>query len=323
VSHGEVLLELVDLEKSYFLGAEEIPVLKKINLVIRRGEFIAIMGTSGSGKSTLMNILGFLDRPTRGLYKLKGKDVTDLTDEDEAMIRNREIGFIFQTFNLLAQYSVFDNVGLPLMYRDDEVDEAAVLKAIDIVGLGHRHHHKPMEISGGQRQRVAIARALVTEPTILLADEPTGNLDSRTSVEIMTLFTELHKRGSTIILVTHEPDIAAFSERIIFIKDGVVQEDAASSQSTTQKGHAGLGVKKGLVAPHAPGSAPTDSSPSDLLKPPAPPGAPADSAGGDLLRPPAPPSIDEKLQIARVKHGVPSTPGAPGKKHGQHKKKSH
>ncbi|MBI4976021.1 MAG: ABC transporter ATP-binding protein [Spirochaetes bacterium] len=220
-----VLIELVDLEKAYFLGAEEVPVLKKINLTIHEGEFIAIMGTSGSGKSTLMNVLGFLDRPTRGKYLLKGSDVSNLTDEDEARIRNREIGFIFQTFNLLSQYTSYENVALPLMYRDEEVDHGRVMRAVETVGLTHRIHHKPSEISGGQRQRVAIARALVTDPAILLADEPTGNLDSKTSIEIMELFLNLHKTGATIILVTHEPDIAHYSERIIHIKDGEIHED--------------------------------------------------------------------------------------------------
>jgi len=219
------LVELRDLEKAYYLGEEEILVLKKIQLEIHAGEFMSIMGTSGSGKSTLMNIIGFLDRPTRGTYLLKGQDVTDLTDDDEAHIRNREIGFVYQNFNLLPRCSAYENVALPLFYRPEkeENEKEQVMHALNIVGLADRARHKPNEMSGGQRQRVAIARALVSSPSILLADEPTGALDSRTSSEIMELFTRLHGEGCTIIIVTHESEIAEKTRRIVHIRDGKIE----------------------------------------------------------------------------------------------------
>jgi putative ABC transport system ATP-binding protein len=217
------------LQKVYFLPGLEVPVLHGIDLVIRPGEFAAIMGASGSGKSTLMNIIGFLDRPTSGSYLFKGEDVTALDDDGESRIRNREIGFIYQNFNLLPRCTAFENVALPLFYRDDVADErAAVARALEVVGLTDRGHHKPNELSGGQRQRVAIARALVGNPAILLADEPTGALDSRTGQEIMELFRDLHARGCTIIMVTHDPHVAAHCERIIEIKDGYITSDSSA-----------------------------------------------------------------------------------------------
>lgn len=221
---SDSLVQVIDLEKAYYLGDEEILVLKKVNLDVMRGDFMSIMGTSGSGKSTLMNIIGFLDRPTRGTYLLKGKDVTDLTDDEEAHIRNREIGFVYQNFNLLPRCSAYENVALPLFYREKSSDEHdQVMHALEIVGLADRARHKPNEMSGGQRQRVAIARALVTRPAILLADEPTGALDTRTSAEIMELFARLHQDGCTIIVVTHEPEVAEKTRRIIHIRDGKIE----------------------------------------------------------------------------------------------------
>ncbi|WP_269844963.1 ABC transporter ATP-binding protein [Tichowtungia aerotolerans] len=221
---SDSLVQVIDLEKAYYLGDEEILVLKKVNLDVMRGDFMSIMGTSGSGKSTLMNIIGFLDRPTRGTYLLKGRDVTDLTDDEEAHIRNREIGFVYQNFNLLPRCSAYENVALPLFYREKSSDEHdQVMHALEIVGLADRARHKPNEMSGGQRQRVAIARALVTRPAILLADEPTGALDTRTSAEIMELFARLHQDGCTIIVVTHEPEVAEKTRRIIHIRDGKIE----------------------------------------------------------------------------------------------------
>lgn len=224
----ETLVDFRNLEKSYFLVHEEIPVLKGINLAIRTGEYTAIMGASGSGKSTLMNIIGFLDRPTRGHYFFKEKDVTFLNDDDESGIRNQEIGFVYQNFNLLPRCTAYENVAMPLFYRDEPGDvDAAVMEALRVVGLTDRRHHRPNELSGGQRQRVAIARAIVTNPSILLADEPTGALDSKTGVEIMELFRGLHQRGCTIIMVTHDSKIANHSERVIHIQDGEILHDKA------------------------------------------------------------------------------------------------
>jgi putative ABC transport system ATP-binding protein len=223
------LVTFAGLRKVYYLPGLEVPVLHGIDLVIRPGEFAAIMGASGSGKSTLMNIIGFLDRPTSGSYLFKGEDVTALDDDGESRIRNREIGFIYQNFNLLPRCTAFENVALPLFYRDDVEDEhAAVTHALEIVSLSDRGHHKPNELSGGQRQRVAIARALVGNPAILLADEPTGALDSKTGQEIMELFHALHGRGCTIIMVTHDPHVASHCKRIIEIKDGVITSDSSA-----------------------------------------------------------------------------------------------
>ncbi|TSA35762.1 MAG: ABC transporter ATP-binding protein [Verrucomicrobiaceae bacterium] len=221
------LVTFTGLKKVYHLPGLEVPVLHGIDLTIRAGEFTAIMGASGSGKSTLMNIIGFLDRPSEGAYHFKGEDVTALDDDGESRIRNREIGFIYQNFNLLPRCTAFENIALPLFYRDDVEDErAAVTHALEIVGLSDRGHHKPNELSGGQRQRVAIARALVGNPAILLADEPTGALDSKTGQEIMDLFRALHGRGCTIIMVTHDRQVASHCKRIIEIKDGRITSDS-------------------------------------------------------------------------------------------------
>ncbi len=216
-----------EIKKEYVMGAETIRALKSISIQINRGEYVAFMGPSGSGKSTLMNIIGCLDTPTAGQYVLNGKDVSDLTENELAEIRNKEIGFVFQTFNLLPRASSLENVSLPLVYAGygkEERDEKA-LATLAGVGLAERAYHKPNELSGGQRQRVAIARALVNDPSIILADEPTGNLDSKTSYSIMDLFAELHDKGNTIIMVTHEEDIAEYAHRIIRLRDGLIESD--------------------------------------------------------------------------------------------------
>lgn len=216
-----------DIRRYYYLGDETVKALSGIYLSIKKGEYVAIMGPSGSGKSTLMNITGCLDTPTHGTYILNGHDVSKLSDDRLAAIRNKEIGFVFQTFNLLNQYSAIENVMLPLIYagvsRHDRLLRAE--QAMKNVGLEKRMHHKPNEMSGGQRQRVAIARALINNPAIILADEPTGNLDSKTSVEIMRLFEDIHKLGNTIVLVTHEEDIAQHAHRIVRILDGKIEFD--------------------------------------------------------------------------------------------------
>ena len=219
-----------DLWKTYEMGAEEVHALRGVNLRIERNEYVAIMGPSGSGKSTLMNLIGCLDSPSEGEYWLNGHRVSELGDDELARIRNREIGFVFQTFNLLPRASALQNVELPLIYGGTSAKERrkAAGEALQRVGLGDRMTHRPNELSGGQRQRVAIARALVNEPAILLADEPTGNLDSKTSEEILTLFEQLYKDGQTIILVTHEHDIAAHARRQIHLKDGMVERDVAT-----------------------------------------------------------------------------------------------
>jgi putative ABC transport system ATP-binding protein len=226
------LLELKNIGKRYLIGSVEVNALRKIDLVIEKGEYVALMGPSGSGKSTLMNIVGCLDTPSQGEYFLNGKEVSKMTDNELAGIRNKEIGFIFQTYNLIPRSDAIDNVALPLVYSGIKKEERlrrANQKLLD-VGLGDRINHKPNELSGGQRQRVAVARALVNNPSIILADEPTGNLDSKTSIEIMNLFNEIHKQGNTIIIVTHEEEIAQHALRIVRIKDGMIESDRMSGE---------------------------------------------------------------------------------------------
>jgi putative ABC transport system ATP-binding protein len=222
------LIETRDLWKTYVMGDEEIHALRGVSIAIERGEYVAIMGPSGSGKSTLMNLIGCLDTPTKGSYLLNEKEVESMNDDELARIRNEEIGFVFQTFNLLPRATALHNVELPLVYAgvSSKVRQERARQALEKVELTTRASHRPNELSGGQRQRVAIARALVNNPSILLADEPTGNLDSKTGTEIMGVFARLHEGGNTIILVTHEPDIAAYAHRVISIRDGQVEKDA-------------------------------------------------------------------------------------------------
>lgn len=222
-----MLIEIKNLQKNYLMGEIEVTALKEVDIQIRKNEYVAIMGPSGSGKSTLMNILGCLDTPTTGEYLFNNVDVSTLTDDELSAMRNREIGFIFQTFNLLPKMSSLHNVELPLMYGGVDKNERKerAERALKRVGLAERMHHKPSELSGGQRQRVAVARALVTNPGILLADEPTGALDSKTGDEIMALFDELHNEGNTIIVITHEKEIAEYAHRTIFLKDGMIFSD--------------------------------------------------------------------------------------------------
>ena len=228
-----VVIRTYDLWKTYIMGDQEINAVSGVDITIMRGEYVAIMGPSGSGKSTLMNLIGCLDSPTKGLYYLNGKLASDMEDDELARIRNKEIGFVFQTFNLLARASALHNVELPLIYAglssSDRLSRAKqAMKAVD---LEQRMDHKPNELSGGQRQRVAIARALVNQPSILLADEPTGALDTSTGNEIMALFERLHAQGNTIVLVTHEPDIASHANRVIHIRDGRVERDEATPRA--------------------------------------------------------------------------------------------
>lgn len=224
---SQPLIIVKELGRKYVIGSEVIHALKSVSLEINKGEFVALMGPSGSGKSTLMNILGCLDTPTKGTYVLNGTDVSHMTDNDLAEVRNQEIGFVFQTFNLLPRSTSLDNVALPLIYAGiNKKDRSARAKqALENVGLGNRMDHKPNELSGGQRQRVAVARALINNPSIILADEPTGNLDTKTSVEIMGLLEEIHDKGNTIILVTHEEDIALHAHRIVRMRDGLIESD--------------------------------------------------------------------------------------------------
>lgn len=221
------IIETTEISRKYVMGSETIHALKSISIGIDKGEYVAFMGPSGSGKSTLMNIIGCLDTPSSGTYILNNNDVSDLTENELAEIRNKEIGFVFQTFNLLPRATSLENVALPLVYaglsKSDREEKA--MMALEGVGLGDRYSHKPNELSGGQRQRVAIARALVNDPSIILADEPTGNLDSKTSYSIMDLFRELHEKGNTIIMVTHEEDIAEYSHRIVRLRDGLIETD--------------------------------------------------------------------------------------------------
>lgn len=228
------IIQIEKLVRNFKLGKQTIKVLKEISFSIKKNEYVALMGPSGSGKSTLMNLLGCLDTPTSGKYVLNNQDVSVLTDDELAEIRNKEIGFVFQTFNLLPRATALDNVALPLIYaglsKKDREDRA--MEVLEQVGLGDRVKHKPNELSGGQRQRVAVARALVNSPSIILADEPTGNLDSKTSYEIMALFDAIHKAGNTIILVTHEEDIAQHAHRIIRLKDGNIEKDEVNTNIT-------------------------------------------------------------------------------------------
>jgi putative ABC transport system ATP-binding protein len=230
---ADLVINIEGIGKTYRIGDVEVNALREVDLQIKKGEYVALMGPSGSGKSTLMNILGCLDTPSRGNYWLNGTDVSNMTDNELAEIRNKEIGFIFQTFNLLARNTSLDNVALPLVYagvsKKDRIIKAE--NALKSVGLGDRMDHKPNELSGGQRQRVAIARALVNSPSIILADEPTGNLDSKTSYEIMELIEKIHEAGNTVIIVTHEEDIAKRAKRIIRLRDGLIENDAISTNS--------------------------------------------------------------------------------------------
>jgi putative ABC transport system ATP-binding protein len=226
---NEILIQIEDLWKTYQMGAEEIHALRGVSFVINKGSYVAIMGPSGSGKSTMMNLIGCLDTPSKGKYLLNTRLVSDMDDDELAHIRNKEIGFVFQTFNLLPRASALHNVELPLIYNGTPSNERKerAIKALQAVELGERIYHRPNELSGGQRQRVAIARALVNDPSLILADEPTGNLDSATSSEIMAIFDVLHKNGNTIILVTHESDIAAHAHRVIRLFDGKIASDEA------------------------------------------------------------------------------------------------
>ncbi|GGH52909.1 ABC transporter ATP-binding protein [Dyadobacter endophyticus] len=228
------IIETSEIAKRYIMGSEVIQALKSVTISVNKGEYVAFMGPSGSGKSTLMNIIGCLDTPTTGKYILNNKDVSDMTENELAEIRNKEIGFVFQTFNLLPRMSSLDNVALPLIYaglsKADRTEKAML--SLKNVGLENRAGHKPNELSGGQRQRVAIARALVNDPSILLADEPTGNLDSKTSYEIMDLFDQLYSKGNTIVMVTHEEDIAHYAHRVVRLRDGLVESDTINPNPT-------------------------------------------------------------------------------------------
>ena len=232
------LIETRDLWKTYTMGSEEIHALRTVSMRIERGEYVAIMGPSGSGKSTLMNLIGCLDTPTKGSYLLNGHEVRELDDDELARIRNEEIGFVFQTFNLMPRATAFHNVELPRVYAGVAAKErrTRALDALARVELGDRVGHRPNELSGGQRQRVAVARALVNNPSILLADEPTGNLDSKTGLEIMALFERLHASGNTIVLITHEPDVAEYAHRVIHLRDGQVEEDVRRSDGSPAVG---------------------------------------------------------------------------------------
>ena len=236
---NDIIIKLEDIQKSYFMGSQAIPVLKGISLDIFKNEYVALMGPSGSGKSTLMNILGCLDSPTGGKYILNGKDVSKMADDDLAGVRNTEIGFVFQQFNLLPRLTAAENVALPLIYagvgKKERMERA--MEALKKVDLADRSHHKSNELSGGQIQRVAIARALVNNPSILLADEPTGNLDSKTSVEVMRLFGRIQDAGNTVVLVTHEEDIAAYAHRVVRLRDGLIESDTVKERANITHSH--------------------------------------------------------------------------------------
>lgn len=235
INTAKPLITINDIGRKYVIGSEVIHALKSVSLSINKGEFVALMGPSGSGKSTLMNILGCLDTPSKGEYILNGINVSHMTDNELAEVRNSEIGFVFQTFNLLPRNTALDNVALPLIYaginKEKRMERAS--NALKNVGLGNRIDHKPNELSGGQRQRVAVARALINDPSIILADEPTGNLDTKTSIEIMGLIEDIHAKGNTIILVTHEEDIAKHAHRIVRMRDGLIENDYVNTEIQT------------------------------------------------------------------------------------------
>ncbi len=231
---GKAIIKIEGITKFYKVGTQTVKALRGVDLQIGSNEYVAIMGPSGSGKTTLMNILGCLDSPTGGIYVLNGTDVSKMNDDELAEVRNKEIGFVFQTFTLLPRYSALDNVMLPLIYAGDsrQEREKKAISALENVGLSDRITHKPNELSGGQRQRVAVARALINNPSIILADEPTGNLDSKTSVDIMNLFEDIYKQGNTIIVVTHEEDIAKHARRIVRLRDGLIESDQINENPT-------------------------------------------------------------------------------------------
>jgi len=246
----EKMISVQELKKTYIMGTEQVHALKSITCNILKNEYVALMGPSGSGKSTLMNLLGCLDTPTSGTYLLNGINVSQMADSELAAVRNREIGFVFQTFNLLPRLTALDNVALPLVYsgmsKANRIERAS--HVLDIVGLGDRMTHKPNELSRGQRQRVAIARALVNDPAIILADEPTGNLDTKTSIEIMQIFESIQDKGNTVIIVTHEPDIAEHAHRIIKLRDGLIETDARNKniiKSSDPMHRYNVGIKEG------------------------------------------------------------------------------
>ncbi|WP_234462359.1 ABC transporter ATP-binding protein [Adhaeribacter terrigena] len=232
---AQTIIQTNEISRIYRMGSETIHALRSISITINKGEYVAFMGPSGSGKSTLMNIVGCLDTPSSGQYILNGKDVSNMTDNELAEVRNKEIGFVFQTFNLLPRSSALDNVALPLVYAGykKSIRDEKAMAALASVGLADRAKHKPNELSGGQRQRVAIARALINDPSIILADEPTGNLDSKTSYEIMDLFEKLYEKGNTIIMVTHEEDIAKYAHRIVRLRDGLIESDIENLEVAT------------------------------------------------------------------------------------------
>ena len=240
------IIKLEDMVKIYDTGAIKVLGLNRINLSIKHGEFVAIMGHSGSGKSTLLNILGCLDRPTLGHYYLDGIDVAQMSGDELSRVRNQKIGFVFQSFNLISRMSIQKNVEVPMTYAKIKPDKRRkrAIELLEMVGLGERINHEPNELSGGQRQRVAIARALANKPPLILADEPTGNLDSQASIEIMELFAKLHKEGSTVVVVTHEDNIAAYTHRILTFKDGVLQSDSINENPTPFGENVGLGDRK-------------------------------------------------------------------------------
>ena len=246
----EKMISVQEMKKTYIMGTEQVHALKSITCNILKNEYVSLMGPSGSGKSTLMNLLGCLDTPTSGTYLLNGINVSQMEDSELAAVRNREIGFVFQTFNLLPRLTALDNVALPLVYsgmsKANRIERAS--HVLDIVGLGDRMTHKPNELSGGQRQRVAIARALVNDPAIILADEPTGNLDTKTSIEIMQIFESIQDKGNTVIIVTHEPDIAEHAHRIINIRDGLIETDVRNKniiKSSDPTHRYNVGIKEG------------------------------------------------------------------------------